>query len=361
MGYLYVKVIEARKVAIRTSFYVNYPFVRLLLNGKEQRNTNYRPGIEWWDKIFSYRLYRYNQDDQYLLVQARDKSIHVFGSDWIGESKINLKDFYDGRVHQKWIKLGKGRKYHRRGPKGYIHIAFHYFDNVDHNVRPFAQDPVERVLTFEEYLATTEDSWSEDGRYVSSYSANDINETPNHKKIREQQANKELREKRNRLTQSDSTHSGRSRGTIGGSTLSKSDAENDLNRSQHMSDYEDSLESDREEDQNRTGNLIDFEDIPTIRSLHEGMFPPLPNSINPSFFENINNLQSLIKDNIKDNNDDINDNNDNQTSENKTEETIDNAKPKEELEQEYTSTYTGKNPFLVDNTEPLSNLSISAK
>lgn len=164
MGFLYVKVIEARKVAIRTSFFVNYPFVRLVLNDKEKRNTNFKPGVEWWDKILSFKLWRDISREAKLRVQIRDKSIHVFGSDWLGEITLDLKDFIDGKVHQMWYQLGKGRKSHSRAPRGYIHLAFQYYDgdSLASDFRPFAVAAEERPLTFEEWLVVQEGNDLED-------------------------------------------------------------------------------------------------------------------------------------------------------------------------------------------------------
>jgi len=161
MGYLYIKVIESKKVAVRNSFFVNYPFIRLKI-GKEKKNTNFKPGVEWWDKIFIFRQVPKGEHQQ-LVVQARDKSIHVFGSDWLGEVKIDLdsEDLLDERVHQMWFKFGRGRKAHSRSPRGYIHLAFQY--SVDPIVgRPFSAAPVEKVLTFEEWLAANNKNWASD-------------------------------------------------------------------------------------------------------------------------------------------------------------------------------------------------------
>jgi len=175
MGLLYVKIIEARKVAVRTSFFVNYPFIRVILQGgssskKESKNTSYRPGIEWWDKILCYKVWKYNRMEQTLLVQARDKSIHVFGSDWLGEIKVYLKDIADGQVHQMWLKFGPGTKRHSRTPRGYVHIAFQYFDETnDKPVRPFTELPVEPVQTFEEYLASSDEHYDVDENAMKSF------------------------------------------------------------------------------------------------------------------------------------------------------------------------------------------------
>jgi len=162
MGYFYVKVIEARKVAVRTSFFVNYPFIRLIFDRKEKRSTNYKPGIEWWDKIIPFKVWKETTREMKLTIQARDKSIHVFGSDWIGETTVDIKELCDGYVHQKWIKLGKGEKFHNRPPRGFVHLAFQYIEEGTISKRPFAESPQEPVLSFEEWLASAENNWIED-------------------------------------------------------------------------------------------------------------------------------------------------------------------------------------------------------
>lgn len=162
MGYLYVKVIESKKVAVRNSFFVNYPFIRVKV-GKEKKATSFKPGIEWWDKIFTFKAVSRN-DHQQIIIQARDKSIHVFGSDWLGEVKIDLdsEGYLDERVHQMWFKFGRGRKPHSRSPRGYIHLAFQYSEELVVGKRPFCTAPVEKVLTFEEWLAANNKNWASD-------------------------------------------------------------------------------------------------------------------------------------------------------------------------------------------------------
>jgi len=163
MGFLYVKVIETKKVAVRNSFFVNYPFVRVVV-GKEKKSTNFKPGVEWWDKIFTFRGINRGEHQQ-LYLQARDKSIHVFGSDWLGEVKLDLdtENLLDGRVHQMWQKLGRGKKPHSRSPRGYIQVAFQYVeDGEPRGSRPFSVAPVEPVLTFEEWLAANNKNWASD-------------------------------------------------------------------------------------------------------------------------------------------------------------------------------------------------------
>lgn len=166
MGFLYIKVIESRKVAIRTSFFVNYPFIRLKLN-KEQKSTNFKPGVEWWDKILSFKIPKEYAQNLSLIVQARDKSIHVFRSDWIGEVSVELKDMCDGLVHQKWFKFGKGVRTHNRAPRGYVHLAFQYMEEGGRE-RPFAELPVERVYSFEEWLAVEDTERMEDYERIKS-------------------------------------------------------------------------------------------------------------------------------------------------------------------------------------------------
>jgi len=175
MGFLYIKVIESKKVAVRSSFFVNYPFIRLRI-GKEKKNTNFKPGVEWWDKIYSFQ--NVSADENVVLIaQARDKSIHVFGSDWLGEVQIKLRDYMDGNVHQIWFKLGKGHKQHGRSPRGYVHLAFHYFDSHPSGRRPFSVPPVETVMAFEDWLACQDNSVQSADSFYSA-STTDINPTP---------------------------------------------------------------------------------------------------------------------------------------------------------------------------------------
>jgi len=132
---------------------------------EKEKNTNFKAGVEWWDKVFQFKT-DVSIKQLYLISQARDKSIHVFGSDWLGELRINLEEFCDGQVHQKWFKLGNGRRHHNRVPRGYIHLAFEYREYNDGS-RPFSKLPVERIQTFEEYLAVSDtDTWSEDHRVL---------------------------------------------------------------------------------------------------------------------------------------------------------------------------------------------------
>jgi len=188
MGVLYIKVIETRKVAVQSSFFVNYPFVQLSLDGKDTKKTSYRPGIEWWDTIFSFRV-RKETDHLLLRVQARDKSIHVFGSDWLGETSIDIKTFCDGDVHQMWYQFGKGRRIHSRPPRGFVHLAFHYITDADVTLaRPFARPPIEPVLCFDEWLAQ-DHAWIEKngnnvgncgrGRLVNSQSSSTTSDALN--------------------------------------------------------------------------------------------------------------------------------------------------------------------------------------
>lgn len=282
MGYLYIKVIETKKVAIRSSFYVNYPFVRLRFNGKEQRNTNFRAGIEWWDKIFCYRVFKYTSDDHYIIAQARDKSIHIFGSDWIGEVRIPLKGMLDGSVHQKWFKLGKGRKSHPKQPRGYVHLAFQYAeDNADTNQRPFSSPSVEPVQTFEEYLANSAGETWGDNRTHSWSSSQGINPSPVvDTKSEKQKLSKSLgapvgapltplrtkaKSSRKLTSTSPAIQSrGKSADNLTFSNKIKRSTKSDLSSG---SDSDDS-------GKRRGGDLIDFSDMATVKSQFDGMFPP---------------------------------------------------------------------------------------
>src|SRR5690554_4190339 len=58
----------------------------------------------------------------WISVEVREKGFHIISSDWIGEVHIRTRDYLDGKVHQKWFKLGPGAwKRHTRRPRGYIH------------------------------------------------------------------------------------------------------------------------------------------------------------------------------------------------------------------------------------------------
>jgi len=100
--YLYVKVIEARDVVIRTRYYQNEPFVSIKQNGHEvihKKKTTPHSGREWWDKIFRFTIKEVDYD--WIAVEVRDRSFHVMRSDWLGEVQIKAKEFSDGKVHQK--------------------------------------------------------------------------------------------------------------------------------------------------------------------------------------------------------------------------------------------------------------------
>jgi len=332
MGFMYVKVIEARKVAQRSSFYVNYPFIRLNLNGKDIRNTNFRAGIEWWDKIFCFKLYKFNSADQYMLVQARDKSIHVFGSDWLGETKIYTTDFYDGKVHQKWFKLGRGRNYHSRIGKGYVHLAFHYFENSsDVNIRPFSQLPVEPVQTFDEYLAQTENTWSVDKKYNEGKIKSKIIEestTSSTEKDSSLDSDPKSSSKRENSKSSDTVNSKSIRGS-----------NEDLSSTKRSFGSSDSLENDSLASDSDVieGNLIDLDGFATIRSDIDGMFPPFLQESSYILSSPTNLLNTPL------------------TEEEKI---LENNSKEDNCAVEYKSRYTGKNPFLTSN-DPFAALSIS--
>jgi hypothetical protein len=255
MGYFYVKVIEARKVAMRTSFYVNYPFVRLIFNKSEKKNTNFRPGIEC-------KVWRSRNSSASLILQARDKGLHVFGSDWVGEIEINVMEYSDGNVHQKWLKLGKGYKHHSRAPRGYIHLAFQYVERLDVGSRPFASSPVEKIQSFEEYLADGYDGPSYGVDYKASLGVN--SPEPKRKSASESPRIKSSHEP------SDTQNSSSMRGS-----------NEDLNATvDHSDGGSDSRSSSFDEycPKSRTGDLISFDDVKTTPSMIDGMFPPFPTS-----------------------------------------------------------------------------------
>jgi hypothetical protein len=39
-----------------------------------------------------------------VTLQVRDKAYHIFGSTWLGELHLKVKDFADGHVHEKVAK-----------------------------------------------------------------------------------------------------------------------------------------------------------------------------------------------------------------------------------------------------------------
>jgi len=149
--YFYVKVIEAKDVVIKTRYYQSEPFVSIKMNGHEyigKKRTNYHMGREWWDKIFKFTSKSPTTD--WIAVEVREKGYHIVRSDWLGEVQVRIKDYADGKVHQKWFKLGGGAwKHHTRKPKGCIHLAFQLMENkFDH---PFNKKPVEPSMTYEEW------------------------------------------------------------------------------------------------------------------------------------------------------------------------------------------------------------------
>jgi len=157
----FIKVIEAHGVLVKSDYYVSEPFVSIKMNGNEfskKRTTNYHMGRQWWDRIFNFSTSDIKND--WLAVEVREKGYHLLGSDWIGEVKIRIKDYADGKVHQKWFKLGGGAwKSHTRKPRGAIHLAFQLASNK--NVHPFNTPPIEETLTYEQWNATSESGGEE--------------------------------------------------------------------------------------------------------------------------------------------------------------------------------------------------------
>jgi len=155
MGFLFVKVIEAKTVAVTTSLYPSYPYIRVSV-GRTKKSTSCQAGVEQWNKIFSFRSAK--GDIHEISVQARNKSTK---DQWIGELKLDLdaQGFLDGRVHQMWYKFGSGSKPRRNSPRGYVHLAFQYVEftnflkSSDASKDSFAETPVEKVMSFDEWFA----------------------------------------------------------------------------------------------------------------------------------------------------------------------------------------------------------------
>jgi len=151
-SYFYIRVIEVKEVVIKSLYAITEPFVRAKLNGIpfQKRATSYHIGREWFDRIFRFNIH--NQETDWILVEVRDKCFSLFGSDWIGEVRLEVKDYLDGEVHQKWFALESGNGKHRhRKPRGSIHLQLHLTNSkVSH---PFNSKPIEPILTFEKWLA----------------------------------------------------------------------------------------------------------------------------------------------------------------------------------------------------------------
>jgi len=154
--YFYIKVIEANGIVVRTKYYQSEPFVSIKKNGNEifgKKRTEYRIGVEWWDTVFKFSCKDIQRD--WIAVEVREKGFHVFSSDWLGEVQIRVKDYSDGRVHQKWFRLGRGAwKTHTRRPKGSIYLAFQLMDNKYGH--PFSSKPVEVPQTYQEWQNSLE-------------------------------------------------------------------------------------------------------------------------------------------------------------------------------------------------------------
>lgn len=66
-----------------------------------------------------------NPEVDWVSVEVREKGLHLFGSDWVGELQFYAHQFKDGKVHQDWFALTKlPFKKHSREARGYIHLAF---------------------------------------------------------------------------------------------------------------------------------------------------------------------------------------------------------------------------------------------
>jgi len=129
-------VIEARGISLHDP--TIEPFVVVKLNGSSfnQKSTNHKLGIQWWDKTLSVKVT--NVDYDWIAVELREKGYHILNSDWIGELQFKVREFQDGAVHQDWYQLQKSAvKRHSKPPRGFIHLAFQLLTSKSE--RPFAQ------------------------------------------------------------------------------------------------------------------------------------------------------------------------------------------------------------------------------
>eukprot|EP01114_Cavostelium_apophysatum_P001881 TRINITY_DN11653_c0_g1_i2.p1 TRINITY_DN11653_c0_g1~~TRINITY_DN11653_c0_g1_i2.p1 ORF type:complete len:392 (+),score=93.13 TRINITY_DN11653_c0_g1_i2:123-1298(+) len=149
--YIYVKVIEAVGVAVDSLF--SEPFVEVKYNGSEvlhKKSTKYQAGQQWWEKIFRFTVK--DPDTDWFAVEVRDKSLHLIGSDWIGEVQLQVKTFKDGAVHDNWYALTKCdlKDSHGRDTPARIHLAVQVLNNqVD---RPFAELDQKKKMTYDEWV-----------------------------------------------------------------------------------------------------------------------------------------------------------------------------------------------------------------
>jgi len=157
MGFLYVKVIKLEKAT--TNSYKNRGHAVVLVTVGKKTSS----------KLSEPRKFRFAKEvipREQVTVQIRD--FCLVSTPVLGELKLDLdaEGLLDGRVHQKWYKFGAGN--HQIIPRGYIHLAFRYVDERVPKKKCFAEAPVEKVLTFEEWLMTNDNNTSNSSRERSS-------------------------------------------------------------------------------------------------------------------------------------------------------------------------------------------------
>jgi len=149
--YFYVKVIEAEELTPNHSLHTLEPFVTIKLNGHDhlhKKSTKYHSGVQWWEQTFRFRVKNLEYD--WILVEVREKGSHLFGSNWIGELELQIKQFSDGKIHENWFQLGKGSsKEHYPNPRGYLRLSFHLVHSK--YIRPFEGELATPSLTFQEW------------------------------------------------------------------------------------------------------------------------------------------------------------------------------------------------------------------
>jgi len=183
-------------------------------------------------------------------------------------------EYSDGKVHQKWFKLGKGYKHHGRSARGYIQVAFQYMDRLEVGVRPFASSPVEKVQTFEEYLADGYEGPS----YGIDYKALRAVKSPEPKRKSDESPRISTSSNSSRKSSTHSASDPKNSSSMRGSNEDLNSAQRDSEDG--SSDQPDSVESTLDEyvPKSRTGDLISFDDVETTPSMIDGMFPPFPSS-----------------------------------------------------------------------------------
>jgi len=83
-------------------------------------------------------------------VEVRERGNNLMLTDWIGEVQLNVREFQDGQIHEKWCQLGRGAwKVHRRNPRGAIHLSAQLMKNKYD--RPFEGFEVAKAISFEEW------------------------------------------------------------------------------------------------------------------------------------------------------------------------------------------------------------------